>query len=70
MVATRTTPEVRQAVAFFDSVSDQVGRRVVLLASTDVGYGVMRMMAGWAEGCGIDVAVFRDADEAMAWASR
>ena len=70
MVGSRTTPEVREAVAFFDSLGTQVGRRVALLAASDVGYGVMRMVAGWAEGRGIEVAVFRDPDEALAWASR
>jgi hypothetical protein len=30
----------------------------------------MRMVAAWAEACGIDVAIFRDPDEAFAWASR
>jgi len=70
VVAGRSTPEVREAVAFFHSLSQQVGQRVALLATTDVAYGVMRMVAGWAEGQDIDVAVFRDPDEAFGWASR
>ena len=70
VVGSRTTPEVREVVAFFDELGDQVGRRVALLAATDVGYGVMRMVAGWAEGCGFAVGVFRDPDEAFDWANR
>jgi hypothetical protein len=70
VVGSRTTPEVRDVVAYFDRLGDQFGRRVALLAATDVGYGVMRMVAGWAEGCGFDVGVFRDPDEAITWASR
>lgn len=70
VVGTRGTAEVREAVAFFSSLGDAVGRRAALLGTTDVGYGVMRMVAAWAEGCGIDAAVFRDPDEAFAWASR
>jgi len=70
VVATRTTPQVREAVGFFHGLSHQVGQRVALVATTDVAYGVMRMVAGWAEGQDIEVAVFRDPDEALAWASR
>jgi len=70
VVGGRTTPEVRQAVAFFEGLGQQVGQRVALLATTDVAYGVMRMVAAWAEARNIDAAVFRDADEAFAWASR
>jgi hypothetical protein len=70
VVGGRSTPEVRQAVAFFESLGQQVGQRVALLATTDVAYGVMRMVAAWAEARDIDASVFRDADEAFAWASR
>ena len=70
VVGGRSTPEVRKAVAFFESLGQQVGQRVALLATTDVAYGVMRMVAAWAEARHIDAAVFRDADEAFAWASR
>ena len=70
VVGGRSTPEVRQAVAFFESLGHQVGQRVALLATTDVAYGVMRMVAAWAEARNIDAAAFRDADEAFAWASR
>lgn len=70
VVGTRSTPEVREAVAFFHGLGQQVGQRVALLATTDVAYGVMRMVAGWADGQDIDAAVFRDPDEAFAWASR
>ena len=69
-VAMRTTPDVREAVAFFSTLGNEVGQRAALLASTDVAYGVMRMVAGWAGGCGIDADVFRDPEEAYAWASR
>ena len=70
VVATRTTPQVREAVAFFHGLGQQVGQRVALVATTDVAYGVMRMVAGWAEGQEIEALVFRDPDEALAWASR
>ena len=70
VVGGRSTPDVRKAVTFFESLGHQVGQRVALLATTDVAYGVMRMVAAWAEGRNIDASVFRDADEAFAWASR
>jgi hypothetical protein len=70
VIGSRTTTDVRQAVAFFSSLANEVGQRTALLAGSDVGYGVMRMVAGWAEGCAIDAEVFRDPDEALAWVSR
>lgn len=70
VVGGRSTPEVRKAVAFFESLGPHVGQRVALLATSDIAYGVMRMVAAWAEARNIDAAVFRDAGEAFAWASR
>ena len=70
VVGKRSTSEVRDAVAFFSSLRNEVGQRAALLAGSDVGYGVMRMVAAWAEGCDIDAEVFRDRDEALAWLSR
>lgn len=70
VVGSRTTIEIRDAAIFFSSLGHEVGQRVALLASTDLSYGVMRMLAAWAEDSGIDVDVFRDSDEAFRWASR
>ncbi|HEX8848949.1 MAG TPA: hypothetical protein VF761_05420 [Gemmatimonadaceae bacterium] len=70
VVGTRSTPEVRAAVAFFRDLGPRVGNRVALLATADVGYGVMRMVAGWADAAGIEAAVFRNHGDAIAWASR
>ena len=69
VVGGRTTPEVRRAVAFFNDLTPHVGR-LALLVTSDVAYGVMRMVAGWAEGAGIEAAVFRDHATALAWAAR
>lgn len=66
VVSMRTTPVVREAVGFFSTLGSEVGQRAARLASSDVAYGVTRMVAGWAEGCGIDADVFRDPDEACA----
>ena len=70
VVVKRSTPDVRAAVAYFREIGPKVGNRMALLAANDAGYGVMRMVAGWADSAGIDTAVFRNEADALAWASR
>lgn len=70
VIARRSTNDVQGAIDFFRGLGPQIGMRLALLASSDAVYGVMRMVAGWAEGAKITAAVFRDRDEALAWASR
>lgn len=70
VVEQRTTPDVRDAVAFFKGLGPHVGQRIALLVSTDVAFGIMRMVAAWADGAGIEAEVFRDARAALAWANR
>ena len=60
----------RDAVAFFKGLGPHVGQRIALLVSTDVAFGIMRMVAAWADGAGIEAEVFRDARAALAWANR
>ena len=70
VIATRSTPDVQAAITFFQSLGPYIGGRVALLAAADAGYGVMRMVSGWAEAAGLEAQVFRDRDAALDWASR
>ena len=70
VIGSRSTPDVQAAISFFESLAPHIGRRVALLASSDAGYGVMRMVAGWAAAAGLEAEVFRDRDAALEWASR
>lgn len=70
VIASRSTNDVRQAVAFFRELGPHIGMRLALLATSDAVYGVMRMVVGWAEAADIDAVVFRDRAEALAWAAR
>ncbi|HEX8849616.1 MAG TPA: hypothetical protein VF761_08800 [Gemmatimonadaceae bacterium] len=70
VVGKRTTPELRGTALLIAALSQSFGRRVALLTGSDLQYGVMRMISAWAEGSGIDVAVFREQAEAFAWVSR
>ncbi|MFL5562696.1 MAG: hypothetical protein ACJ79K_14595 [Gemmatimonadaceae bacterium] len=70
VIGERTTPDVREAIRFFEGLREHIGQRVALLASTDVAYGVMRMVAGWAAAAGLEAEVFREPAEALDWAER
>ncbi|NUO64254.1 MAG: hypothetical protein HOQ30_13350 [Gemmatimonadaceae bacterium] len=70
VVGTRTTPQVRATAEVVASVAHQFDARVALLATSDLAYGVMRMLAAWADSTMLDVAVFRDEVEARSWVSR
>jgi len=42
-------------------------RKGAILVSSDVGFGMMRMLATFRERPGLDLDVFRDLEEAKAW---
>lgn len=48
------------------SKTDSV-RKAAILVSSDVGFGMMRMLATFRDRPGLDVDVFRDLEEARAW---
>ncbi len=56
-VATAASPKVEPAFV----------RKVAILASSDVGFGMMRMLASMRERPGLILNVFRDLEEAKAW---
>jgi hypothetical protein len=68
VITSRSTVDVQRAVDFFRGLGPHIGMRMALVAGNDAVYGVMRMIAAWAEGAAITAGVFRDRDEALAWA--
>ena len=70
VVSLRTTQQLRDSALLIASMSRWFGRRVALLAESDVQFGVMRMVSAWAENAGTEVAVFRNEAEAFDWVSR
>ncbi len=62
------TSEVQKvATAASPKVEPDVVRKVAILASSDVGFGMMRMLASMRERPGLVLNVFRDLEEAKAW---
>lgn len=47
--------------------SDKLSLRCAMLVSSDLQYGVSRMLSVYAEDEGMDVAIFRSEEQAMAW---
>ena len=62
------TSEVQKvATAASPKVEPDVVRKVAILASSDLGFGMMRMLALMRERPGLVLDVFRDLEEAKAW---
>ncbi len=62
------TSEVRKvATTPSPKVDPDVVRKVAILASSDFGFGMMRMLALMRERPGLVLDVFRDLEEAKAW---
>ncbi len=55
------------AVAASPKVDSNAVRKVAILVSSDVGFGMMRMLALMRERPGLVLNVFRDLEEAKAW---
>ncbi len=63
-----TTSEVeKMARAPSPKVDPDVVRKVAILSSSDLGFGMMRMLASMRERPGLVLNVFRDLEEAKAW---
>ncbi len=62
------TSEVQKAAtAASPKVDPAIVRKVAILASSDVGFGMMRMLASMRERPGLVLNVFRDLEETKAW---
>lgn len=62
----RTIQEVEDAAYTLKGFAGHLGR-IALIASTDVAYGLMRVIRGRAATNSIDIEVFRTQPEAVAW---
>ena len=62
------TSEIQKvATAASPKVDPDIVRKVAILASSDFGFGMMRMLALMRERPGLVLNVFRDLEEAKAW---
>ena len=62
------TNEIQKvATAASPKVDPDVVRKVAVLTSSDMGFGMMRMLASMRERPGLVLNVFRDLEEAKAW---
>jgi hypothetical protein len=63
----RTAEEVRDMARFLTQHSSRFGKRLGVVTSSDVGYGLMRLGSAHVEFGGVTPAVFREFSEARAW---
>jgi hypothetical protein len=63
----RPADEIRTMAQFLSAHAQQFGRRLALVASTDVDYGLMRMGSVYVAEEGVMTAVFRDERDAQDW---
>jgi len=61
----RSTADLHGAAAFYASLKDRIGGKVVILTASDAAYGLGRMASVTAEHLGLAVLVTRDL--AQAW---
>ena len=66
-ISSRSASEVRAMADFLASHAERFGRRLALVATSDVAFGLMRLGAVSVEQKGVDSRVFRDVAEAEAW---
>lgn len=64
--ATRTIRELEAAASCLSSVAATLGR-IALLASTDISYGLLRIIRGRTGTDAVEIEVFRDEGRAVRW---
>lgn len=65
----RTTDEVLELVNWIRTKRDRLGMRCAIVASTDVHYGMSRMLAYYVDSHGVSVEVFRNMEDGVHWVS-
>ena len=67
MVGTRASPEIINAAVGLAAIGDRISRRVAVVVSSQVAFGLMRMGSAHAERAGLSVRVCRARREAVDW---
>lgn len=65
-LATRASEDIIRVAAYLGPFKDRV-KRVAVVATEDVHFGLSRMGAVYSESAGVVTTVFRRRDEAVAW---
>lgn len=63
----RSPAEVQDMASFLAGQRDRFSKRVAMVTSSDVAYGLMRIGAVYVERGGVTPEVFRDLEEAKTW---
>jgi len=63
----RSPAEVQEMANFLAGQRDRFSRRLAMVTSSDVAYGLMRIGAVYVERGGVSPEVFRDFEEAKKW---
>ena len=66
-LATRPAADIRNVAEFLGPFADRIGRRVAVVAPSDVHFGLSQMGAVYSERVGVAARVFRTAVDALAW---
>ena len=66
----RTHDEIRQFAVFLGERRAEMGNRMAIVVSDSLHYGLGRMLSVYAEFQHLDVAVFRQFEDAIQWMDR
>jgi hypothetical protein len=66
-VQERSPREIRDMSYFFGEIRDRIHRRLCMVTSDNLAFGLMNMAKAYDQSMGIDCRTFTDMDKAMAW---
>lgn len=66
-VQQRSPEDIRQMSYFFAEIRDRINRRLCMVTSDSLAFGLMNMARAYDQSVGIECQVFTDIDQALAW---
>jgi hypothetical protein len=66
-IRSRSSDDIRTMADFVSSLRKRFNKRIALVVSNDLAYGLMRMSSAGSEERGIETEVFRKIDDAREW---
>jgi hypothetical protein len=64
---TRAPQDIRRVAEYLGPYRERIGGRCAVVASRDLHFGLSSMGSAYAEGLGVEAAVFRDSKSALDW---
>ena len=68
-VQERSPKDIREMSYFFGEIRDRIHRRMAMVTSDTLSFGLMNMAKAYDQSMGIDCRVFNDMDKALDWMS-